>query len=187
MPHARGVLSGKLLEQLRKAILLPDERVKLAEMVEARELCCMSCGRTLHTREMVSYVGTGLFICHNCDVPVMVACSKCREGAVMLPDKLYKAYQRARTCEICAGTAKPNQEAVPQTPPPLVVNEFIRFTMPPPPSDVERNNPSGTIFEYDAATAHPDPIYILGSRYLGRQGRQRGGQNTQPERDEGER
>lgn len=106
LPHARSALSGKVLEQLKKAILLPDERAKLTEMIEAREMSCMSCGRPLHSGEMVTYGRPGEFYCQICEIPRHVACSKCKEGCVPVPDKIYKAYGKARTCDTCAGVAE---------------------------------------------------------------------------------
>ena len=92
LPHAKATLSGKLLEQLKKAILLPDERAKLTEMVEAKELACEGCGRQLQRGEMMMYAGYGTFFCHNCEIPNVVACHKCKENVATIPEKIHKAY-----------------------------------------------------------------------------------------------
>ena len=110
LPHARAALSGKALEQLKRAILLPDERAKLNEIIEAKELACIGCGRRLQRGEMMMYAGDGQFFCHNCEIPNIVACSKCKEGVIELPDKLYKAYGKSKICDVCSGVSKDKPE-----------------------------------------------------------------------------
>lgn len=75
-PHSRSALSGRTLQALRRAVLLPEEMTKFSESAR-KELHCGSCGKALVSGEMVTFQegneGPGFF-CTRCTRPAFVAC-----------------------------------------------------------------------------------------------------------------
>lgn len=54
MPRSRNILSGKALDSMRKALLIPSEMAGLNSRLEHRELHCVGCGRTMENGEMMT-------------------------------------------------------------------------------------------------------------------------------------
>lgn len=77
LPNVKGVLGGKNLESLKKALLLPEELSNLRAGLESKETSCAGCSRTLVDHEMTTYFkGEGLY-CYRCVAPRYASCSKC--------------------------------------------------------------------------------------------------------------
>jgi hypothetical protein len=74
-PYSRNVLSGKTLNALRRAILLPEEMAKVAEAFR-KELACAACGKTFVNTEMAIFeAGPPVaFFCTRCTIPSFAAC-----------------------------------------------------------------------------------------------------------------
>lgn len=75
-PYARNVLGGKNLQQLRRAVLLPEEMIKFGESVR-KERCCAGCAKALVNGEMTSFRVDGdesAFYCTRCIIPNYAAC-----------------------------------------------------------------------------------------------------------------
>lgn len=93
LPYPRNTLSGKTLEYLSKAILLPEELGKLSARLKGQEMACGTCGRDLQSGEGVTIAADGksrVLLCSGCRIPDFFAC-KCGLGLGELPDKWRKA------------------------------------------------------------------------------------------------
>jgi len=84
LPYARNQLSGRTIDTLRRALLLPQELANTGTALTQRELSCVSCGRTMRGGEMASIHidhGTMSLMCFQCFQPTFVACRNCGEAA----------------------------------------------------------------------------------------------------------
>lgn len=76
-PYCRNVLAGKTLNQLRKAMLFPEEMSKVGESIQ-KEKSCGNCGKTFCERELAVATQTEnggmVFYCAHCANPVFSAC-----------------------------------------------------------------------------------------------------------------
>lgn len=108
-PFARPMLAGKLLEQLRKAVLNPEEIVGLDDRIRARELHCEGCQRPFTSGEVVSFNSdpdnrgrqkVSLF-CVRCLTPRFVTCNgKGCVDKMSIPDKLLNVFATSsKECE----------------------------------------------------------------------------------------
>ena len=105
LPFAGNTLSGKTLDQLRKALLLPDEYAGLVDRLNRRELSCAACKRTLQDGEMVSISadrGTNLVVCGICRSPEYIRCSGCHETLIEVQPKMKNALAKSGVCVNCA-------------------------------------------------------------------------------------
>jgi hypothetical protein len=103
-----SVLSGRTIETLRKAILLPEELTELKEKLRVRTIGCNKCGRELNGYECVvmqenpneTHKEIRLY-CVRCAYPEIVACSTCKTGTVRLPEEVVNSLRKARQCDDC--------------------------------------------------------------------------------------
>lgn len=106
-PYARNVVSGRNLQSLRRAILLPEEMIKFGESIR-KEMGCAGCGKTFAKGEMASFHheaegdgGGAAFYCTRCVVPTLAACHSgdghC-EGAGELDSKHLTKTLHNRNC-----------------------------------------------------------------------------------------
>ena len=78
LEHVRNRMDSEMLQQLRKAILLPEELRSVKEKLATKELRC-SCGHRYHDGELttLSLSRDGVFIsCARCRLPSLVVCFK---------------------------------------------------------------------------------------------------------------
>lgn len=74
--YSKNVLAGSNLKALRKAVLFPDELVKVAESAR-KDLACASCGKSLHNGEVTTAIlneEATVFVCSICQVPALGSC-----------------------------------------------------------------------------------------------------------------
>lgn len=110
LPHCRSMLSGEALNNLRRALLLPDELAGLNERLKAEELSCCGCGKRLATREMVTIVNDGgdrnnravSLLCAGCYLPEYIACANGKH-TIAAPGNLHKnlRMEQAKPCAAC--------------------------------------------------------------------------------------
>lgn len=77
-PYARNVLAGRTLTQLKRAVMLPEDMIKVGEAIR-KEMFCAGCGKAFQNREMCSAnandEGGGMaFYCTRCVCPSYAAC-----------------------------------------------------------------------------------------------------------------
>ena len=113
LPHAGSVLSGRTIDTLRRAILLPDEIVGLRTRLAEQELHCSSCGRPFGSNEMVTFVknmtshASPFLYCASCRLPSTRACVSCHDtNKVMLSASVLRSMQKACTCDACKRDAE---------------------------------------------------------------------------------
>lgn len=114
LPYPRNLLGGKTLEQLSRAILLPEELGKLTSRLKEREMSCGNCGKELHVGESVTIQGEGKsrsLMCTVCYTPELFACG-CRKGVGPFPQKFRRALEKGIVkCDRCRDTGE-NKEGV---------------------------------------------------------------------------
>ena len=102
-PYARNTLSGNVLVQLRKAILIPSEIGEFKRMVRMKEMACVNCGAALIDGEMTTIMadedGTSIF-CNRCAQPYSVKCSNMECNGLVVIDKKYRVGSE-RFCDDC--------------------------------------------------------------------------------------
>lgn len=164
LPFAKGVLSGKALEKLKKAILLPDEIASFAAILEAKEQTCASCARALHDHELTTFVrGEGMF-CFRCLNPRYAACSRCEDGVVEVGASFEKL--RKGSCKN-HGVQATDEPRIDNRPAPTPIGRGIprgfaaipparRYPMTPPP---RRQEADGQIFIVNNPTGPVDPLW----------------------------
>lgn len=118
-PYARNAISGRNLQQLRRAVLLPEEMIKFGESVR-KEMGCAGCGKRFVKGEMASFHTEAdegsAFYCTRCTIPTVAACRSgdghC-EGAGELDSKHLTKTLQNRNCgdHNPAPSAKDTQEA----------------------------------------------------------------------------
>lgn len=98
LPHARNNLTGKTLDSLRKAILMPDELGKVLD-IKRLESCCGHCGHPFGDGEMATaHIDGGcVFMCVRCFSPTVMRCNLCKDGISYVADKL-KMFMGKITC-----------------------------------------------------------------------------------------
>lgn len=133
-PYAQGILGPKVLKSLRKAVLNPDELLKFKAEVQAREMSCGTCGRTLVPEEGVTFrvvEGTPIFICMACTRPIFIRCS-C--GKVKQIGDIFRRRMRKETTCACETTAV---ETPTEAPEPIFEPEEPERDVNPPPVPVD--------------------------------------------------
>lgn len=117
-PRGLNILSGKTLDQLRKAILLPDELAGLKQRLQKEELHCGSCGSLLHRGEMLTLgveSGGGVIVsCGTCIVPRLVKCWNNKEHVVELSPSLRKSIEKTckSKCATCDLESKTKEDEI---------------------------------------------------------------------------
>src|SRR6267154_2992839 len=111
-PRGLNILSGKNLDQLRKAILLPEELAGLKTKLSKNELSCGSCGRELKSGDMLTMTrdmsGVAVISCTICSIPRFIPCPNKCENHIELSPSLRKSIQRTTEtkCQTCAEKKK---------------------------------------------------------------------------------
>lgn len=80
--NGKNVLGGQTLNNLRAALLLPNERAKFAAQAAKREGCCGRCGKKMVSGEIATFHNDGYgpyMACIVCIKPQFQPCSKCGE------------------------------------------------------------------------------------------------------------
>lgn len=126
-PYAKSVLAGRSLQQLRRAVLLPEEMGKVGESAR-KELHCTSCGKCFVNSEMLVFVGddgeSPGFLCTRCHTPSYVACraaADCDSGSIIDQKLLTKAMGNKPDC----GTHSAKPENLDKVPPGGIILENI--------------------------------------------------------------
>lgn len=102
LPFTAAVLAGRTLNNLRKALLLPEELTGLTSRLVKQEKCCMSCGKDFEPGEAMIYYepsdsnSTSTIMCFACSKPEMVKCGNCKES---VPFGDVYATKRSKGCE----------------------------------------------------------------------------------------
>ena len=144
-PFTRNIITVDMLNRIREALLLPDERAGLAETLASYEYKCGACKRTLHNGEMTTLVqnlgGNPMIACATCHPPVRVACGcpGCNEG-VALDKRTLGVLNKPHVC--MAHSENPAAE-VPETPPSFRSSVFSNMEQPVAPPNVSAPNPMG--------------------------------------------
>lgn len=120
----RNALSGDGLRQLRRAILIPAERIGLEASLKAK-WSCPSCGRAFANGEMAvsnTRGDTPEILCTRCSMPSIMACGDihCKDGKVPVPESIIKVIQKRKQCE-----ATP---AAPSSPETSLLEQFRSFS-----------------------------------------------------------
>lgn len=110
LPNCGNVLSGRTLERLRQAILLPDEMAGLIDRLARQEWSCSACGHQFQDGEMGTIQRPVLqgnnmrtqLVCSNCALPTFVACSNGCKNSMEIGKKLFGRL-RSYKCKECAG------------------------------------------------------------------------------------
>lgn len=113
LPYARNHLNSRILADLRKALLLPDEMAQLGERLEQKEMRCAGCTRQFVSNEMTTVMRDGhdtLIYCMKCHKPTYIACSKCDERIVSIDKKVHKILEQPWDCGCHDGTVKPAEQ-----------------------------------------------------------------------------
>ena|SRR3989304_219036 len=106
LPYARNVLSGKTIDELRKAILIPSEIVGLKDRLIKRELSCVSCGHEFTNAEIgvISKEDAGVEIfCAKCAYPTHVACVVCKR-TTKLSTEILDLFDKGMKCNVCTSS-----------------------------------------------------------------------------------
>lgn len=104
LPYGQNVVSGKMMEALRKAILIPEEIAAFSQKVKANELPCVGCGHEFHHQEVatISRVGgTATIYCLSCLEPEYVSCRTCAGSHEHLPKGFAKMMHNRHQCQTC--------------------------------------------------------------------------------------
>lgn len=115
-PQARMILNGRILERLRRSILVGDEQMEVRRTLFRREMSCTSCGHQFEPGEIATVMAESVesqaqqtLVCTRCSPPITVACStpKCH-GKLRLHDKMIQAFHGKLTtkCEMCKEAEK---------------------------------------------------------------------------------
>ncbi|MCA1841301.1 MAG: hypothetical protein LC723_13425 [Actinobacteria bacterium] len=76
---AASVFSGRMLRELRSAILLPSEAAPVLKRLRSRTIACCRCGRDIHSDEVTTTFadegGLTYIYCYGCRRPSLVKCS----------------------------------------------------------------------------------------------------------------
>lgn len=113
--YGRNILSGKTLEALRKALLLPSESDGLYKRLAAKEMSCANCGHGFIVGEMGAFVadkvtnGTATFMvyCTKCYKPSLMACDgdDCKHAAAF-PTSVQRHFRKPTYCVACQEARK---------------------------------------------------------------------------------
>lgn len=83
LPHTRNVLTGRTLEQLRDALLLPEETSKFNQSVSPNAMTCADCKHRFVSNELVTIVledrNGPIYYCRRCSPATYTVCSKCSD------------------------------------------------------------------------------------------------------------
>jgi hypothetical protein len=114
LPLSDNILAGRTLDQLRKAILLPEEVRGLTDRLNDIELSCASCGAKLIQGEMVvlrkKYTAkNNCIMCLRCSTPTTVGCKQIHndtvyngtvcEGHAHLSKRFITSLRKLQKCE----------------------------------------------------------------------------------------
>ena len=101
LPYARNTLSGKTMQSLKKALLLPSELNGIKETLKKKERHCAGCGHKFVSSEVATITtgeqDEGLLMCIKCIIPTYIRCSGC-DKVVALSDKDRKFFTRKFDC-----------------------------------------------------------------------------------------
>lgn len=101
LPYARNAFSRNRLQELRMALLLPEEMAKVNTRLRQREMTCLSCQHVFAGNEMATIIlegpDVGLY-CTRCAKPQFVACDRCERAHVGLNKRLANALTQPWDC-----------------------------------------------------------------------------------------
>ena len=104
-PFTRNHLGSSTIRNLRRAILLPEERAGLETRLATREMTCVGCAKRLVSGEVVTFHsdagggGTYSLKCALCSNPEYISCSHEGCGTVEnIPARIKKYFQKGWTC-----------------------------------------------------------------------------------------
>lgn len=101
LPYLRSNFNSKRLEQMKRALLLPDELNALKVNLKKKERYCMGCNHQFKNGESVVYsMGDGGdpgLLCTTCLQPQWIRCQRC-EGWVPLTEKDRGFFRRKFNC-----------------------------------------------------------------------------------------
>lgn len=120
---ARNVLTGPVLRLLRDAVLIPEERSRLASMTS--HMGCISCGDSFAPHEIATFVrsgGTAGFACVQCARPQVYSPIGHCDHTTPLNDRI--ARETVKPCAQCAEAAATNAN------PTMMPPEVLRPTAP---------------------------------------------------------
>ncbi len=105
LPYFGNAMDATALENLRKAILLPDELTGLKTKLSNIELHCGSCMRRFIAGEMVT-IGINasklpIIYCILCSPPKYIACSVCNDHQASVPLSVAKGIAKKGMCIHC--------------------------------------------------------------------------------------
>ena len=119
-------MSGEIMDNLKRALLLPDELAGLKEKLAAEELHCIGCGHKFAHHEMgivcVQREERGASVmCSNCVTPEKVACQTGKHS-IPVASGMQKLIQRSvqppcGSCELEAAVVKAEAASPPVAPP----------------------------------------------------------------------
>lgn len=110
LPFARNRFNGETLNNLKTALLLPDEAAGLKEKLQRQEWYC-TCGHKFESGEMGTIVSdhrTTVMVCANCTFPTRIACGNGKHS-LGVSKAFHKSIikERGSACELCVVEATP--------------------------------------------------------------------------------
>lgn len=90
LPYCRNVLGGSNLNNLREALLIPEE-ISAFKAEISKEMFCGTCGHHFEMGEMTTFTTNGrgpggIFVCTRCRIPTSVASSNDPQGHLSVED-----------------------------------------------------------------------------------------------------
>lgn len=106
LPYGTNQISHQTIDNLRKAILNPEELAALKKDLAKQEMHCSNCQRLFGNGEMLtSAIGQGgriYLYCAACKVPEFRTCDHCTTGGrVNLSNQVLRAIRKASVCPAC--------------------------------------------------------------------------------------
>jgi hypothetical protein len=124
--NGRSLLTGRILEGLREALLSPSELAKVKALATTYA-GCSSCGREFSDGSLATIV-KGSPVCYHCVWPTTVRCGKCHNDVPATSTGIARIIKKALTeCQKCAEGVKQRIETGP-----------LRNPLTPPPSPRDR-------------------------------------------------
>jgi hypothetical protein len=125
LPFIRNVLSADVIQDLRRALLIPAEMAPLVERLKTREWSCFRCQHIFVYGEMITIGGDGheiVLICSRCQRPKLMSCDHCVRQARFSA----KFVKTLGTLVDCGGHPEASSETVTPAKPDYEV-EAVRF------------------------------------------------------------